>query len=325
MRPENFALSPETLHRRRFLVQIAALSAAIATATTDFAEAADATPGVTFSFGTYGMKTMKTEDAIRTVADIGYDAVEITVRPDWDAAPQQMTAARRREVRTLLALSGLRLTAVMEHLFPAREPQAHQAGLDRLKQVAELAQALSPDLPPLIQTVLGDGSWEEQKGVFVDRLGDWARLAEQTRTVIAIKPHRGGAMSQPAEAVWLIQQLGDTPWIRMVYDYSHYAFRDMTVAATVATALPYTKHIAIKDAVETAQGIRFVLPGASQTFDYADLFRRLYAGGYRDDICCEVSGMVWSQPGYDPIAAAQQCYAQIAPAFDQAGVPRRRV
>jgi inosose dehydratase len=123
--------------------------------------------------------------------------------------------------------------------------------------------------------------------------------------------------------VWLIQQLGDTPWVRMVYDYSHYAFRDMPVAGTVETALPYTAHIAIKDTIQTDQGFQFVLPGASKSFDHADLFKRFYAGGYRADICCEVSGMVSNQAGYDPIAAAKTCYANIAPQFEQAGVPRR--
>ena len=130
-------------------------------------------------------------------------------------------------------------------------------------------------------------------------------------------------MSKPSEVAWLIQQLDNTPWIRMVYDYSHYAFRDMPVAETVDTALPYTAHIAIKDTVKTDKGFRFVLPGASNSFDYADLFQRFYAGGYRADICCEVSGMVWNQADYDPVMAAKTCYANIAPQFERPGVPRR--
>ena len=88
-------------------------------------------------------------------------------------------------------------------------------------------------------------------------------------------------------------------------DMDAYEGQDMSVEATVATALPMTAHIAIKDTIETDQGCQFVLPGESHSFDYADLFRRFYAGGYRADICCEVSGMVSSQAGYDPIAAAK--------------------
>ncbi|MCA9120268.1 MAG: sugar phosphate isomerase/epimerase [Planctomycetaceae bacterium] len=286
--------------------------------------AAELRNGVTFSFGTYGMKSLTTEAAIQAVADIGYDGIEIAARADWDAAPMRMSKQRRDDVRNRLTDSGLQLTALMEHLFPSRDEAEHRAGLARLRQVAKLGHDLSPDAPPLIQTVLGGGTWDDQKTMFLDRLSDWAELAAETETVIAIKPHRGGGMSTPSEAVWLIRELGNTPWIRMVYDYSHYAFRDMPIAQTVETALPYTAHIAIKDALKTENGFRFVLPGESASFDYADLFRRFYDGGYRSDICCEVSGMVSNQPGYDPIAAAKTCYANIAPQFEKANVPRRR-
>jgi len=279
--------------------------------------------GVTFSFGTYGMPSLKTEEALRVIAEVGYDGVELAVRPEWDAAPGRMPPARRQALRQVLGELGLEVTALMEHLLPSADEAQHAAGLERLRQVAELGQDLRPQQPPLIQTVLGGGTWEEQKSMFVDRLGAWAELARQANTVIAVKPHRGGAMSQPAEAVWLIGQLGNTPSIRMVYDYSHYAFRDLSLEDTVATALPYTAHIAIKETVRMGDGFRFVLPGESGTFDFGTLFQRFYAGGYRDDICCEVSSMVSGQANYDPIAAARTCYANIAPIFVAAGVPRR--
>ncbi|MBN2307405.1 MAG: sugar phosphate isomerase/epimerase, partial [Candidatus Hydrogenedentes bacterium] len=65
------------------------------------------------------------------------------------------------------------------------------------------------------------------------------------------------------------------------------------------------------------------LPGESGTIDYAVLLRLFYAGGYRADVCCEVSGVVSGKPGYDPVAAANTSYANVAPAFEEAGVPRR--
>ncbi|MEO8494018.1 MAG: sugar phosphate isomerase/epimerase family protein [Planctomycetota bacterium] len=309
--------------RRSFLRDSMTAGAAFAVAAASRAGEDTPPAGVTFSFGTYGMQSMSTEEAIRTVAEIGYDGIEIAARSDWDAAPARMPTSRREQVRTLLADSGLQVTALMEHLNPAKERAEHEAGLVRLREVARLGHDLSPASPPLIQTVLGGGVWDEQRNMFRDRLGDWAKLAAESRTVIAIKPHRGGGMSQPSEAAWLIQQLANTPWIRMVYDYSHYAFRDLSVALTVTTALPYTAHIAIKDTVNTETGFKFVLPGESKAFDYADLFKRFYAGGYRADICCEVSGMVSSQAGYDPIAAAKTCYVNIAPQFEKASVPRR--
>ncbi len=324
MQTLNHDLSKRHRNRREFLRDTGVVAATLAIAGSALADDQRPKQGVTFSFGTYGMKSLKTEDAIRTIAKAGYDGVEIAARPDWDSAPSRMSAERRSEVRTLLNDSDLLVTALMEHLFPTADDTEHQAGLARLREVAKLGHDLAPASPPLIQTVLGGGKWEEKKALFRDRLGDWAELAKDTQTIIAIKPHRGGGMSKPSEGAWLIEQLGNTPWLRLVYDYSHYAFREMSVADTVATALPYTGHIAIKDTVQTDKGFRFVLPGDSGTFDYADLFKQFYSGGYRGDICCEVSSMVSSQSDYDPVAAAKTCYTNISPLFETAGVSRRK-
>ena len=170
--------------------------------------------------------------------------------------------------------------------------------------------------------MLGGGTWEEKKELFRDRLTDWVDAAAQSRVVLAIKPHRGGALSRPEEAIWLIRELGDSPWLRMVYDYSHYAFREMPLEETVRTALPYTAHLVVKDAVRDGEKVVFALPGASGTFDYAQLLRLFYDGGYRGDVCCEVSSMVSRKPDYDPVVAAKACYEAMARAFEKAKVPR---
>ena len=64
-----------------------------------------ATDGITLGFSTYGMKALKTEEALREIQRIGYDAVELTVWPDWDAAPGNMSAARRQTIRKQLQAS----------------------------------------------------------------------------------------------------------------------------------------------------------------------------------------------------------------------------
>ncbi len=268
-----------------------------------------------FSIGTYGMKDMATEDAIALIRDIGYDGVELAVRPDWDAEPARMPPERRRKVKGILAESGLKLTALMEHLYPAKRDEQHAKDLERLRQVLQLGHDLGG--APLLQTVLGGGAWLDNRERIRDRVADWIAVGKAAGMVIAVKPHRGGVMSTPGEFVWLASQLGETPWLRTVYDYSHYAFRDMPVAETVATALPYTAHIAIKDAVQEGERVVFKLPGANGGFDYERLLGLFRDGGYRGDICCEVSGMVSGKPGYNPADAAKTCYRNIAPVLEQ--------
>lgn len=309
---------------RRKWIHCAAASLAGASFRTPDAGADTAKPGkgCTLSIGTYSMKSLPLEKAIETIAGLGYDGIEIAVGPGFDGEPGKMPPERRQEVRRLLAEKRLKLTALMENLPPTTDDGQHQRDLERLRRVLELADDLAPDRPPLVQTVLGPGSWDQKKNLFRDRLADWLAVAGKARIVLAIKPHRGGAMSRPEEAVWLIQQLKEPPWLRMVYDYSHYAFRDMPLEETVRTALPVTAHIAVKDAVQKGGRVEFLLPGESGTFDYARLLKLFHEGGYRGDVCCEVSSMVWSKPGYDPVTSARTCYQNMARAFEQAGIPR---
>ena len=96
----------------------------------------------------------------------------------------------------------------------------------------------------------------------------------------------------------------------------------MPVAETVREALPYTAHLVVKDAVEQQDRVVFLLPGESGQFDYARLLRLFYDGGYRGDVCCEVSSMVSGKADYDPVAAAKTCYRNMAQAFRESGVPR---
>ena len=136
---------------------------------------------------------MTLEDAIARVAEIGYDGIEVATQPGFDGEPAKMPPERATEVRRRLDDSGLRLTALMEQITPSPDEAQHLADLGRLRRVLALARRLSPRRPPLVQTVLGGGTWEEKKELFRDRLTDWVDAASQSRVVLAIKPHRGGA------------------------------------------------------------------------------------------------------------------------------------
>ena len=64
------------------------------------------------------------------------------------------------------SLDLVKLTALMEHLPPAATEADHKLHLERLKGVYELARDLGAGKPPLLQTVLGDGSWDTLKNLF---------------------------------------------------------------------------------------------------------------------------------------------------------------
>ncbi len=56
----------------------------------------------------------------------------------------------------------------------------------------------------------------------------------------------------PTQAVWIFEQLGKPAWLRMVYDYSHYAYRGLPLKETIQTALPYMAHVAARTPSRTA-------------------------------------------------------------------------
>ena len=168
----------------------------------------------TLGFSTYGMKTLTTPRALDLLEEIGYDAVELTVRNGWDADSAKLDGKRRDELRKRLADSPLRLTSFMEHVAPTdAKKQAH--ALERLKMGMELAHDLAPKVPPLIQTTLGSGKFVQMRKQLRDRLGEWIRVADASGITIAIKPHRGGVVSKPSEAAWLLEQLGNPNRLRM--------------------------------------------------------------------------------------------------------------
>ena len=278
--------------------------------------------GMTLGFTTYGTKSMMTEDALKMLGLIGFDSVELATRTGWDCDPDGMSSGRLTDLTTIMKRWNLRVRALMENVRPEADLTMHRMTLDRLRRVGEFAHKLSPEAPPIIESTLGGGDWDSVKGLYLDRLGDWQTVASDTQTVIVIKPHRFGAMSKPSHAIELIDRLGNSPWLRMAYDFSHYSHRDMTMEETLAEALPYTAFVAVKDTVMVDDKARFVLPGEAGDFDYPEFFRLLEQGGYTGDVNCEVSGMVSNQPTYDPRVAAETCYANMASAMLTAGIQR---
>lgn len=314
--------------KRRDFLRAAAVTGSLAVLASGFAprsREAEPSPRMTLGHGTYGMPGMTSEEALAIIAEVGFDSIELDARRDADADPTRVDDARRKVLKQKLGDTGLALRALMIERSPSADDKLHAAALDELKRAAQLGHDISPQRPPVIQTVLGGGDWEKLKAMYVERLADWARVAEETKTIVAIKPHRQGAMSQPAQAVWLFEQLGKPAWLRMVYDYSHYAYRDLPLEETLKTALPYTAHVAVKDAMEDGnKKVTFALAGETGKIDFVSMLKQLNEGGYRGDVCCEVSRMVWSQPGFDATVAAKTCYKNMALAFEKASIQRTK-
>lgn len=306
---------------RRTALQV--LSSALFVAPNGWAAAAPAR--IPFAFSLYGMKTLPLAQALKVCADIGYSGVELACMKDWPCDAAVLTAADRKTLRAQLDDLSLELPCLMENLGLVVPQAQHTANLDRLKLIGQLAHDLTAEgeQRPLVETVLGGKpeQWDDLKAQMVDALGDWERVARQTRTIIAIKAHVSGALHRPEDAVGLVRQI-DSPWIKLVYDYSHFERQGLPLKATLTRMLPETVFVHIKDNVVTNGKTEFALPGDGPT-DYAEYLQLLRDGGYRGAVCVEVSSQVSNKPGYNPIIAAEQCFLKLRPAFDRAGLRAR--
>jgi inosose dehydratase len=309
--------------RRHFLQLSAALGASVCASRSGWA-ASNPAARISLGYSLYGMRAFSLESAIDHAAEIGYDAIELASIPGWPADPKLLSADARGQLAKQLARLGLGLPALMENWGLGVDDRAQAGQLERLASVAQLGHELEPDHPPLIETVVGGkpGEWPTLKDKYVDRLGQWAEAAARAKTIVAIKPHRFGALNTPADAVWLVDQVR-SPWIRLAYDYSHFQFRDLPLAETLDVMLPHTVFIHVKDTVLDKGQARFVLPGEGK-FDFAALFGELKARGWQGCVCVEVSAIVQKRPDYDPLAAARSSYEHLAQACSAAGAERTK-
>lgn len=79
---------------RRFAIQTA-VSAFAGIAASGTSAIFDSMRRMTLGFSTYGMKGMPLEQAIEAIAEVGFESIEICVRPEWGSAPSDMNSDRR--------------------------------------------------------------------------------------------------------------------------------------------------------------------------------------------------------------------------------------
>ncbi len=309
--------------RRAWLQRMAALAAVgLPVLPAPLARTTEPVASVHLGFSLYGMKALKIADALKACAKLGYDGVELALLPGWPTEPKQLMADDRRDLGQRLADAGLTLLGLMDNLSEPAEDTVHRANLERLKAAAELGQALSPKAPPVIETVLGGkpAQWEQVKERLAERLRAWAEVAAAAQTVIAVKPHVANALHTPEGARWLLKQV-NSPWLKLAFDYSHFALRRLSLAETVKELLPASAFIHVKDSRGNADKFEFLLPGEGD-LDYIAYFKQVQAAGYRGPVVVEVSAQISNRAGYDPVAAARSSYEKLAPAMKQTGLRR---
>jgi sugar phosphate isomerase/epimerase len=293
--------------RRNFLLTAGAAALALP-ASRVFA----APPKTGLGFSLYGMKSVPTEQALKVCADIGYDSVELALLPGFQTDITSLSAADRVRLKEQLAASKLRVAGLMDNFTLVADEATRPKILARIKAAGQLAHELSPDAPPVLETVLGGkpADWDKIKDGMAAQLQDWAKAAEEAKLVIAIKGHIMHAAQKPEQVLWLLQQ-ANSPWIKVAYDFSHFQLQGLSLETTMAEMLPQTRFLHVKDTRPLPDGkFEFLLPGEGN-IDYVAYFKQLRRLGYPGDVVVEVGRAIWDKPGYDPIEAARKSFTAL--------------
>ena len=275
---------------------------------------ATAKPDFSLGMSLYGMKTLPLAEAVATCARIGYRNIELCLDPGFHAEPAKFSPEARQALRRQLESLGLTISGLMLNLNLA-DPALQPRNLAAIKSAAELAREVSPQAPAPIETISRGrpAEWDALKEGMADRLRQWGETAATERIKIVLKAHFNGAVSTPEQLAWIIQQVNQ-PAIRAAYDYSHFELREIPMAKSWETLARYTEFVHVKDTAGNAQKAQMLLPGEGRT-DYVALFRLMRSTGYRGPVVVEVSTQIFSQPGYDPVAAAEKSFTALSRAM----------
>ncbi|MBS1825799.1 MAG: sugar phosphate isomerase/epimerase [Acidobacteria bacterium] len=273
-------------------------------------------PRIRLSIGTYGMQMLAVDRALDLIRKTGYDGAELCLMPGWPSEPAKLDTAARRRIGAL----HFPIPTLIENFNLLVSDEAHRATLDRIRAAAALAHDISPQSPPILQTVLG-GKPEEWRTVnkrMAARLAEWARVAEDNHIQIAVKSHFGSAANDVGRLLHLIGQVS-SPALGGIYDYSHFQLMDIDLRESLLQLLPHSLFITVKDGRLVDGKPQFLLPGEG-TIDYDTYFRILRERNYSGWMLVEISRQLQTKPGYDPVHAAQQSYRFLSAKLRVAGL-----
>jgi len=276
------------------------------------------------AYGTYAMPGVPQDDAVRAMADVGYEGVEFILLPHHESMPDQWSAALRSDIRALLGDLGMGIPS----LFLARpiltdDETTHAATLGLLGETLTLARDLGMGPTPVLSTDLGGRSvdWPDGKTRLLDTVAAYAEFAAREDFTLALEPHYGGLLDRTERVLWLMDALGDNPRVRLLFDISHFQLAGDDVLATVAALAPYAAHVHIKEGRQLDDGFEFLVTGAGE-LDLPTYLAGMAAAGWDGYVTLEVARMIWSRQDYDALLTARASFRAVMDGMAAAGVPR---
>ena len=248
------------------------------------------------------LSDVKTEQAIDILADLGYDAIDISlelVPPFYPIAHPHMSseddAATRNRVRRHAEAAGLAIAALNAHTNVISEfPDKRQANFEFIKGAIQLAADLEA---PVV--VVGAGSkdlynyereyWKRAVDAFcrllvdADRLG--VKLATETASAL-------GCLVRNLETAQKFLSYEGLESMCVLFDPAHFQVRGDSVIGAYQALADRVVHMHAKDARGDPEDLEFPPLGKGDV-DFDALLGATLASGYDGYIAVEYEAVAW--------------------------------
>lgn len=261
----------------------------------------------TFAFSSFPtfLPTYPLETAIRSLADIGYDAVEIGCCAPH-AWPQQLSRARREEIKSIAAGEGIAISSLLPAIGggfgcnPCSVLRAErQATVEHYKEIVDLASDLGAGMVLYIGGWRAEGmSYEEGWSHSLDCLRAVASHAADRGIVIAVEPTTADTnlIDTAADARRIMIESGADN-VKLMFDTCHIAYEGKSLASYVEEMGADLVHLHAADTARKAIG--------DGQMDWDSLLKVLLTRDYQGYFTVETG---FGARGIDPIDIAMRSF-----------------
>ncbi|MDP9794698.1 sugar phosphate isomerase/epimerase [Catenuloplanes nepalensis] len=280
-------------------------------------------PGLRFGYGTNGFANHRLADALRVIADLGYQGVALTL--DHDHLDPFAPDVARRTAEAADLLRELGLAVVIEtgarYLLDPRRKHAptllhddRALRLDFLRRAIAIGADLGAEAISFWAGVRPDGvppdlAWER----LVDGCAEAGAVAADAGIPLGFEPEPGMLVEDIAGWHRLRAELGAPPWFGLTLDIGHCRCLEPIGVADCVTAV--AQHLVNVQIDDMRRGVHEHLEFGTGEIDFPPVLRALADGGYRGLVAVELPRHSHAAPTVAASSLAFLRAAANAPSF----------
>ncbi len=222
-------------------------------------------------FRTAGYRDVAIEHAIRAIADVGYDGVELCLEHP-DLHPETLTDRRCNELTDIASELGLEVATVSYH----GDADPLDVRWNRALAAVALTPALGADVLIVNAPRPGDDRPADLADQFRYQLSAQLEMATMLEVTIAVEPEPGLLVDDCADMLDLLDEF-DSPWLGVNLDVGHAWLTEPSVPAAIADLGASIAAVHMEDMADKVH--KHLVPGDGQ-MDLGLIIEALRGSGF---------------------------------------------